>query len=57
MLYICTMFCESISKSVRVTDPNSRVDTKVFANADGQTNGQKSGSLYHAMSEAGPTIR
>ena len=39
MLYICTKFCQSISKVFIVTDPNSRVDTRVVANVDGQTYG------------------
>ena len=40
MLYICTKFCESISKGFRVTDLNSRVNTMVAANVDaGQTDG------------------
>ena len=38
---------------------NSRVDTRVVANvyrlADGQTNGWKTGSLYHTMPKAGVT--
>ena len=31
MLYICTKFCESISKGFRVIDFNSRVVAKVDA--------------------------
>ena len=31
MLYICTKFCESISKCFRVTDLNSRVDAGMVA--------------------------
>ena len=31
MLYICTKFCESISKDFRVTDPKSRVAARVVA--------------------------
>ena len=34
MLCICTMFCESISKDFRVTDLNSRVNTRVVTNVD-----------------------
>ena len=34
MLYICTKFCESISKGFRVTDLNSSVNAKVVANVD-----------------------
>ena len=34
MLYICTKFCESISKGLRVTSLNSRVSTRVVANVD-----------------------
>ena len=37
MLYICTKFCQSISKGFRVTDPDKRVDARVVANVDGQT--------------------
>ena len=35
MLYICTKFCK-VSQGFRVTDLNTRVDAKVFANVDGQ---------------------
>ena len=42
-------------KGFRVTDLDSRVDARVVANVDRQTNGQKTGSLYHAMPEAGAT--
>ena len=56
MLYICTKFCQSISKGFRVTDPNSRVKARVVANVkNGRTNGQKIGSLHRAMPEAGTT--
>ena len=33
-LYICTKFCESISKGFRVTDLNGRVKAKVLAYVD-----------------------
>ena len=36
MLYICTKFCESISKGFRVTDLNIRVKARVVANVDAQ---------------------
>ena len=39
-LYISAKFCESISKGLRVTDLNSRVDARVVANIDGRTNSQ-----------------
>ena len=59
MLYICTKFCEIISKSFRVTDPNSKADASVVANVDNQadkrTHGWKTRSLYCAMPEAGVT--
>ena len=58
ILYICTRFCQSTAKGFRVTDLNIRVDARVVTIVDGRTNGQKTGSLYHAMPEAGaPTKR
>ena len=61
MLYICTKFGRSISKGFKDTDPDSRVDARVVANVDGwtcgHTKGQKTGSLYRAMPEAGATIK
>ena len=60
MLYICTKFCQSISKGFRVTDPDSRVDARVVTKVDGRTDKhtyrQKSGSLYRAMLESGMTM-
>ena len=57
MPYICTKFCQSISKDFRATDPKSRVGAKVVANVDGRTyvriNGRKTESLYLAMPEVG----
>ena len=59
MLYTCTKFGQSISKGFRDTDLDSRVDARVVANVDrhmdGHMNGRKTGSLYHAMPEAGMT--
>ena len=53
------MFCKSISKCFRVTDPNCRVDATVIAKVDGRTdertNEQKNESLNHTMPEAGTT--
>ena len=57
MHYICTRFCKSIAKGFRVTDLNIRVDARVVTIVDGRTNGRKTGSLYHAMPEAGATKR
>ena len=42
MLYICTKFCQSISKGFRITDPDSRVDAKVVANVTKGHNSVKS---------------
>ena len=46
-------------KGFRVTDLNSRVDTRVVANVDGRTYRRtytrKTGSQYRAMPEAGTT--
>ena len=62
MLYIYTKFCERISKGFRVTDLNSKVNTRVVANVtpDGwkyrRTHGQKTRSLIGAMPKAGTTI-
>ena len=36
-VYMCTMFCQSISLGFRVTDLNIKVDARVVANVDGQT--------------------
>ena len=63
MFYICTKFYRSSSKDFRVTDLNSRVDARVVANVDGWMYGRtygwmnrlKTGTLYHAMPEAGAT--
>ena len=55
MLYICTKFCQSISKGFRVTDLNIRIDARVAANVDTRTNRRKIGSLYRVMPEAGAT--
>ena len=56
MFYICTKLCKSIPQDFRVTDLDSRVDARVVANVDsGRTNRQNTGSLYHAMPEAGTT--
>ena len=41
MLYICTKFCQSISKDFRVKDLDSRVDARVVANLAGRTYGRK----------------
>ena len=51
MLYICTKFCESISKGFSVTDLSSRVNARVVANVDARwkdtrRNRQKTGSLH-----------
>ena len=43
VLYICTKFCQSISKSFGVTDTNSRDDTKVVINVDRKMQGQMDG--------------
>ena len=44
------MFILYLQKYFRVTDLNSRVDTRVAANVDGPTDVQrKTGSLYRAM--------
>ena len=37
MLYICTKFCQSISKGFRVIDLNARIDPRVVANLEGGT--------------------
>ena len=37
ILYICTKFCQSISKGFRVTGPDSRIDARVVTNVDGRT--------------------
>ena len=56
MLYICTKLCESTSMGFRVTHPNNRVDARVVAiSTYGRKDGQKTGSLYRAMPEAGAT--
>ena len=59
MLYICTKFCQSISKCFMDTDLDRRVDPRVVANVDGWMggcmNGWKTGSLYRPMPEAGAT--
>ena len=56
VFYSCTKFCRSSSKGFRVTDLNSKVDTRVVANVDGRTYGRKTRSLYRALPEAGVTI-
>ena len=56
MFYTCIKFQENIAKGFRETDLNSRVNAKVVANVDGQTNERtESGSLYRAMPTAGAT--
>ena len=54
-LYICTKFCESISKGFTVTDLNSRVNARVVTNVDARwtdihtdtcRNKGKTGSLH-----------
>ena len=57
MLYICTKFGQSISKDFRVTDLDSRVDTRVVVNVDRCTNRWKTRSKDSAMPEAGETKR
>ena len=57
MLYICTKFCENISKGFRVTDLNIRVNARVVANVDAHMDTQKNGSLYRSMPKAGMTKR
>ena len=59
MLYICTKFGQStgISKDFRVTDLDSRVDTRVVVNVDRCTNRWKTQSKDSAMPEAGETKR
>ena len=47
MLYICTKFCESISKDFRVTDPKSRVAARVIAIYEGH---------YHIKAVGGVTV-
>ena len=57
MIYIWAKFYESTLKGFRVTDMDSRVDTRVVAmlapgrNSE-RTNGRKTESLYRAMPEA-----
>ena len=45
MLYICTQFCENISKGFRVTDLNIRVSAMVVANVDAQMDVLTDGKL------------
>ena len=59
MLYICTMFCQSISKDFSYR-PEHWVNARVVPNVDdGHTdrrlNGQKTRSLYRLMHETGAT--
>ena len=60
MLYICTKFCEIISKGFRITDLNSRVKARVVANVDERMDActderMDNQILYCAMPEAGAT--
>ena len=40
MLYICTKFCQSISKGYKVIDPDIRVGARVISTVDGWTYGR-----------------
>ena len=43
MFYICTKFCQNISKGFRVADSKSSVDARVVVNVDGLKYGRTEG--------------
>ena len=57
MLYICTKFCQSISKGFRVMDLNSRVDARVVANGEERTYGWTYDRTHKRLENRIPILR